>query len=50
MSLALSKTIPEAAWLAVPFLVGDLIKAGLAAAITRSLHALRPGMVMRHDG
>ena len=46
MSVALSKTLPEAAWLAVPFLIGDLIKAGLAAAITRSLHAIRPGVVL----
>lgn len=50
MSLALSKTIPEAAWLAVPFLIGDLIKAGLAAAITRSLHAVRPSVVMSRPG
>lgn len=46
MSLALSKSLGEAAWFAVPFLIGDLIKAGLAAAITRSLHAIRPNVVM----
>lgn len=45
MALALSKTPLEAAWLALPFLAGDLIKAGIAAVITRSLHSSRSGVV-----
>jgi biotin transport system substrate-specific component len=49
MALVLSKSVPDAAWLAVPFLVGDLIKAGLAATITRSLHAIRPDVAMRRE-
>jgi biotin transport system substrate-specific component len=46
MALALGKTLPEAALLATPFLVGDLIKAGLCAAITRGLAKVRPGALL----
>ena len=46
MALVLGKTLPEAAALATPFLAGDLIKAGLAAAITRGLAQLRPGALL----
>lgn len=42
MALVLDKSLPEAALLATPFLVGDLIKAGLAGTITRTVAALRP--------
>lgn len=45
MALVLGKTLPEAALLATPFLAGDLIKAGLAAAITVALANLRPGVL-----
>jgi biotin transport system substrate-specific component len=46
MALVLGKSLPEAALLATPFFVGDLIKAGLAAGITRGLARLRPGAVL----
>ncbi len=46
MSLVLGKTLPEAALLATPFLLGDLIKAGFAAGITRGLARVRPGALL----
>ena len=46
MALVLGKTLPEAAVLATPFLAGDLIKAGLAAAITAGLASVRPGALL----
>jgi biotin transport system substrate-specific component len=46
MAMVLGKTWPEAALLATPFLAGDLIKAALAAAITRGLARVRPGVVL----
>ncbi len=46
MALVLGKTIPEAAALALPFLAGDLIKAVIAAGITRGLARVRPGAVL----
>ena len=46
MALVLSKTIPEALLLSTPFLMGDIIKAVLAALITRELVRLRPGVVL----
>jgi biotin transport system substrate-specific component len=46
MAVVLGKTWPEAALLATPFLAGDLIKAALAAAITRGLARVRPGVVL----
>ncbi|MDZ4136810.1 MAG: biotin transporter BioY [Paracoccaceae bacterium] len=46
MALILGKSLPEAAALATPFLVGDVIKAGLAAAVTRALHRVRPGALL----
>jgi biotin transport system substrate-specific component len=46
MALVLGKTLPEAALLATPFLAGDLIKAGLAAAITAGLANVRPGTLL----
>ena len=42
MALMLEKSFLEAAPLALPFLVGDLIKAGLAAFLTRWVALLRP--------
>lgn len=46
MALILGKTLPEAALLATPFLPGDLLKAVLAALITRGLVVVRPGALM----
>jgi biotin transport system substrate-specific component len=46
MALVLGKTLPEASLLATPFLGGDLIKAGLAAAITAALARARPGVLL----
>ena len=46
MSVMLGKTLPEAAMLALPFLAGDLLKAGLAAAVTQSMARLRPASVL----
>jgi biotin transport system substrate-specific component len=46
MAVVLGKTIPEAAGLALPFLAGDLIKAGIAAGITRGLARVRPGALL----
>ena len=46
MALALGKTLPEAALLATPFLVGDLIKAVLAALVTQTIAQARPGALL----
>ena len=46
MSIMLGKTLSEAALLALPFLAGDLLKAGLAAAVTQSMVRLRPASVL----
>ena len=46
MALTLDKTLPEAAVLALPFLAGDLIKAVIAAAVTRSIAQMRPGALL----
>lgn len=45
MAIVLDKTLLEAAFLALPFFPGDLIKAVIVAAITRSLFAMRPQFV-----
>lgn len=45
MAFTLDKTLGEASLLAVPFLVGDVIKAAIAALVTQALHQLRPGLV-----
>jgi biotin transport system substrate-specific component len=42
MALVLGKPLPEAALLATPFLIGDMIKAVLAALITQSIARMRP--------
>lgn len=42
MSFMLDKTLPEAALLATPFLIGDSIKAVLAGAITQAIAKMRP--------
>lgn len=42
MALVLGKTLPEAALLATPFLIGDSIKAVLAGAITQGIARMRP--------
>ena len=46
MATVLGKTLPEAAMLALPFLAGDLLKAGIAAGITRGLARVRPASVL----
>ncbi len=45
MAVTLDKTLWEASLLAVPFLIGDLVKAAIAALITQGLHQMRPGLV-----
>lgn len=42
MALMLGKTLPEAAFLGMAYLPGDLVKVGLCAAITRALAQMRP--------
>jgi biotin transport system substrate-specific component len=46
MAIVLGKSLPEAALLATPFLIGDAIKAGLTGAITRGLARARPSAVL----
>lgn len=46
MALILGKSLPEAALLATPFLPGDLLKAVLAALITRGVMVVRPAALM----
>ena len=46
MAVMLGKSLPEAAGLATPFLPGDLIKAGLAALVTRAIAQMRPGALL----
>lgn len=46
MAVMLDKTLAEASVLALPFLAGDLLKAGLAAAVTQSMARLRPASVL----
>lgn len=50
MALVLGKTLPEAATLATPFLAGDMIKAGIAAALTRGLARVRPQALLSRGG
>jgi len=42
MSVMLEKTLPEAALLAAPYLIGDTIKAVLAGLITQAIAQMRP--------
>ncbi len=46
MAYRLDKSLAEAALLALPFLAGDLLKAGLAAAVTQSMARIRPASVL----
>ena len=46
MSVMLDKSMTEAAGLATPFLIGDLIKAALAALITQGVAQMRPGALL----
>lgn len=46
MAAVLGKTLPEAAQLALAFLPGDVVKAGLAALITRGLAQVRPSALL----
>jgi biotin transport system substrate-specific component len=49
MSLVLGKPLPDAALLATPFLIGDVIKAVLTALVTSQLARLRPGVVLSRN-
>lgn len=46
LALVLGKTIPEAAFLALGFLPGDVVKAVLAGLITQSIARARPGALL----
>ena len=46
MALMLDKSLAEAAALATPFLPGDLVKAVLAALVTRAIAQMRPGALL----
>ena len=46
MAWGLGKSLPEAATIALAFIPGDLIKAVLAAAITRTVAQARPGALL----
>lgn len=46
MALMLDKTLPEAAALATPFLIGDAVKCVLCALITRAVAQMRPGALL----
>ena len=46
MALVLDKTLPEAALLGLPFLIGDLIKCALAALITQTVARMRPDALL----
>lgn len=49
MALTLGKTLPEATFLAIPFLPGDLIKCALAALVTRAIAQMRPGALLSRN-
>ena len=50
MALMLDKTLLEAAGFALPFIPGDLVKAGVAGLIVQSLYRMRPGVLLStHD-
>lgn len=46
MAIVLDKTLSEAAVLALPFIPGDMIKAGIAGMLTSALAKARPGSVL----
>lgn len=46
MSVMLEKTLPEAALLAAPYLIGDSIKAVLAGLITQAIARMRPDALL----
>jgi len=46
MSVMLEKTLPEAALLAAPYLIGDTIKAVLAGLITQAIAQMRPDALL----
>ena len=46
MSVMLDKSLPEAALLAAPFLIGDSIKAVLAGLITQAIARMRPDALL----
>ena len=46
MAVMLDKTLPEAARIAIAFLPGDIIKAGVAGVVTAALARMRPGALL----
>lgn len=46
MAVVLDKSLIEAAGFAVPFLLGDFVKALLTGAIIQSLYRMRPGILL----
>jgi biotin transport system substrate-specific component len=46
MSVMLSKTLPEAAFLGMAFLPGDIVKAIVAGLVTQSLARMRPASLL----
>jgi biotin transport system substrate-specific component len=46
MAITLNKTVWEASLFATPFLIGDLVKAVIAALVTQALYRMRPGVVL----
>ena len=46
MSVMLEKTLPEAALLAAPYLIGDTIKAVLAGLVTQAIARARPAALL----
>lgn len=46
MSVMLSKTLPEAAFLGMAFLPGDVVKAVIAGLVTQSLARMRPASLL----
>lgn len=46
MSVMLSKTLPEAAFLGMAFLPGDVLKAVIAGLVTQSLARMRPASLL----
>ena len=49
MSVMLDKTLPEAALLAAPYLVGDSLKAVLAGLVTQAIAKARPEALLSRD-
>jgi len=46
MAIMLDKTLLEASVFALPFIPGDLVKAGVAGLVVQSLYRMRPGILL----